>query len=219
MAANGVALKKRTQKFYEVVHRRRAAEGSFTGEPIAEEVLMRILTAADAAPSVGYSKPWDFVLIRDGATRRAFSEHVQEERAAYAQTLPPDRAALFTGLTIEAITESTLSIAVTYDPLRGGPNVLGRATIDDAGLYSVCMAIENLWLAATAEDLGVTIVTFFREPVARGLLGLPDAVRPVCWLCLGPVATVADRPQLQRRGWRRNRPLREAIHHERWQPR
>ena len=81
--------------------------------------------------------------------------------------------------------ESSLSIVVTYDPQRGGPAVLGRHAIADAGLYSVCLAIQNLWLAATAEELGVGWVSFYREPFLRGLLGIPAGIRPVAWLCLG----------------------------------
>ena len=112
--------------------------------------------------------------------------------------------------------ESTLSVVVTYDAGRGAPAVLGRHAIADAGLYSVCLAIQNLWLAATAEGLGVGWVSFYREPFVSELLGIPDGVRPVAWLCLGPVSHLEETPDLERHGWRQRRPLSEAIHHERW---
>lgn len=105
---------------------------------------------------------------------------------------------------------------VTYDPQRGSPAVLGRHAIADAGLYSVCLAIQNLWLAATAEGLGVGWVSFYREPFVRELLGIPAGVRPVAWLCVGPVSRLADEPDLERHGWRRRRPLADALHHDRW---
>jgi len=201
---------------YDVIHRRRDVRAEFTGEPIPDDVLGRILTAAHAAPSVGLSQPWDFILVGDPAVRRAFHGHVQHERAAFAATLTGAAADRFARIKIDGVLESSLSIVVTYDPERGGPAVLGRHAIADAGLYSVCLAIQNLWLAATAEDLGVGWVSFYREPWLRRLLGIPPAIRPVAWLCLGPVTRLQATPDLERHGWRRRRALDAAIHHDRW---
>ncbi|MDQ1652110.1 MAG: 5,6-dimethylbenzimidazole synthase [Cryptosporangiaceae bacterium] len=201
---------------YDVIHRRRDVRGEFSGKPIPEEVLHRILSAAHAAPSVGLSQPWDFVLVRDLDTRRAFHEHVHAERAAFAATLTGDQADRFARIKIDGIAESTLSIVVTYDAERGGPAVLGRHAIADAGLYSVCLAIQNLWLAATAEGIGVGWVSFYREPWLRELLSIPATIRPVAWLCLGPVTHLETVPDLERHGWRRRTPLEQAIHENRW---
>lgn len=201
---------------YDLIHRRRDVRAQFTGAPIPDEVLHRVLTAAHAAPSVGLSQPWDFVLVRDPALRRAFHDHVQHERAAFAATLSGADADRFARIKIDGVLESSLSIVVTYDPERGGPAVLGRHAIADAGLYSVCLAIQNLWLAATAERLGVGWVSFYREPFVRRLLGIPDGIRPVAWLCLGPVTHLETVPDLERHGWRRRRPLDTVIHHDRW---
>lgn len=203
-------------RFYDVVHRRRDVRSQFTGEPIETGALERILAAAHAAPSVGLSQPWDFILIEDPATKAAFKAHVAEERERFALALSPKRAERFAEIKIEGIEEATLSIVVTYDPSRGSPGVLGRHAIPDAGLYSVCLAIENLWLSATAEGLGMGWVSFYRQEFLSTLLALPSVVRPVAWLCLGPVTHLEAAPDLERQGWRSRRPLAEALHLERW---
>ncbi len=203
-------------ELYDVINRRRDVRGQFTGAPVDDGVLLRVLGAAHAAPSVGLSQPWDFVVVRDQAIRRRFRAHVQDERANFAATLDATQADTFAPIKIEGILEASLGIVVTYDPQRGSPAVLGRHAIADAGLYSTCLAIQNLWLAATAEDLGVGWVSFYREPFLRELLSIPDHVRPVAWLCLGPVTHLESVPDLERHGWRSRRPLRDAIHQDRY---
>ncbi len=199
---------------YDVIERRRDVRGQFTGADVSNDVLHRILAAAHSAPSVGLSQPWDFVVIRDPGIRSAFRRHVSEERAAFASSLDASRAQTFSRIKIEGILESSLGIVVTYDSGRGAPSVLGRHTIADAGLYSTCLAIQNLWLAATEEGLGVGWVSFYREDFLRELLSIPAAVRPVAWLCLGPVTHLEPVPDLERDGWRSRRPLEDAIHYE-----
>ncbi|HEX9506215.1 MAG TPA: 5,6-dimethylbenzimidazole synthase [Acidimicrobiia bacterium] len=201
---------------YQIIHRRRDVRAQFTGAALVADSITRILTAAHAAPSVGLTQPWDFILIEAAATKHEFWHHVTEERAAFAAVLDAERAARFSDIKIEGILESSLSIVVTYDPDRGAPAVLGRHAIADAGLYSVCLAIENLWLAATAEGYGVGWVSFYREPFLRQLLGIPEPIRPVAWLCIGPVTHLEERPDLERHGWRTRRALDTAIHYERW---
>ncbi|AGL14748.1 5,6-dimethylbenzimidazole synthase [Actinoplanes sp. N902-109] len=201
---------------YDIIHTRRDVRGQFTGAPIAPAVLDRVLTAAHAAPSVGLSQPWDFVLIEDPAVRSRFHEHVRHERDVFAATLDAEAAQRFARIKIDGILESTMSIAVTYDPSRGSPAVLGRHAIADAGLYSVCLAIQNLWLAATAEGLGVGWVSFYREDFLSGLLGIPTGIRPVAWLCLGPVTHLEPAPDLERHGWQTRRPLADFLHSNRW---
>ena len=134
----------------DVIHRRRDVRGQFTGEPIAPDSLDRILTAAHAAPSVGLSQPWDFIVIGDRGLRESFHRHVRAERDLFAATLDVEAADRFSRIKIDGVLESTLSIVVTYDADRGSPAVLGRHAIADAGLYSVCLAIQNLWLAASS---------------------------------------------------------------------
>jgi 5,6-dimethylbenzimidazole synthase len=201
---------------YDVLFRRRDTRAEFTGEPVAPEALDRILTAAHAAPSVGLSQPWDFVLVTDLTTRQAFRDHVTAERTVFADQLNTEQAGRFAKIKVEGILEAGLGIVVSYDPDRGAPAVLGRHAIADAGLYSVCLAIQNLWLAATAEGLGVGWVSFYREDFLRQLVGLPDTLRPVAWLCVGPVSELPTTPDLERHGWRQRSPLTSVVHHGRY---
>ncbi|HTZ10572.1 MAG TPA: 5,6-dimethylbenzimidazole synthase [Acidimicrobiales bacterium] len=202
--------------FYDVVHRRRDVRAEFSGEPVDEVVLARVLGAAHSAPSVGLSQPWDFVLVSEPGLRRAFWEHVQQERSTFAASLEGERAERFAGIKIDGILEASLSVVVTYDPARGAPGVLGRHAIADAGLYSVCLAIENMWLACTAEGWGMGWVSFYRESFLRRLLGIPESIRPVAWLCVGPVSALQDTPDLERHGWRARASLGAALHLDRW---
>ncbi|MCL5052912.1 MAG: 5,6-dimethylbenzimidazole synthase [Gammaproteobacteria bacterium] len=198
--------------FYQVIFGRRDVRGQFTGAELDSGVLGRVLAAAHGAPSVGMSQPWDFVLVESEGTRRAFYEHVYEERTTFESMLDDDARERFQRIKIEGILEASLGIVVTYDPQRGSPHVLGRHAIDDAGLYSVCLAIENLWLAATAESIGVGWVSFYREDFLADLVGLPANIRPIAWLCLGPVTHFEQIPDLERLNWQARRPLRPHVH-------
>ncbi|NQE90735.1 5,6-dimethylbenzimidazole synthase [Nocardia terpenica] len=201
---------------YEVIRRRRDVRAEFSGEIVEDATLLRILDAAHRAPSVGNSQPWDFVIVRDPATLAAFAAHVADKRIEFHDALPPERARTFEPIKIEGITESGTGIVVTHADERGGPQVLGRATVPETGLYSTILAIQNLWLAATAEGVGVGWVSFYDEPFLTDLLELPAGVRPVAWLCVGPVHELQEVPDLERFGWRSRRPLDAAIHWERY---
>lgn len=202
--------------FYDVVYRRRDVRAQFNGGPVDPEVLARVLKAANAAPSVGMSQPWDFVLVEDVSIRSKFAEHVEAERVAFANLLDRERLKTFGKIKIEGILDSSLGIVVTYDSKRGAPAVLGRNTIDDAGLYSVCLAIENLWLAATAEGMGVGWVSFYKEEFLSDLMGLPDSVRPIAWLCFGPITHFEETPDLERFGWQSRRSLQHRVFSNRY---
>lgn len=204
---------------YDVINRRRDTRREFTGQPVDPDALGRVLAAAHCAPSVGMSQPWDFVLVRSPETLAAFRSHVAGERDEFAATLSDERAETFNTIKVEGIVESGLGIVVGYDPTRGGPNVLGRHAIADAGLYSVVCAIQNLWLAATAEGLGVGWVSFYREEFLGELVGFPAHVRPVAWLCVGSVSELPEVPDLERFGWRHRSPLDGVLHDERYRPR
>ena len=205
-----------SQDLYDVIARRRDVRAEFSGETVDLGALRRVLDAAHSAPSVGHSQPWDFVLVFDDEKRDAFARHVELERRAFARQLDGERRERFERIKVEGVRESGLGVVVTHDQSRGGQHVLGRHAIADTGLYSTCLAIQNLWLAATAEGLGVGWVSFYREEFLADLVGLPDGVRPVAWLCLGPVRHLQAVPDLVRHGWRTGRSLDEAIHFETW---
>ncbi|WP_084509632.1 5,6-dimethylbenzimidazole synthase [Nocardia pseudovaccinii] len=199
---------------YEAIRMRRDVRAEFTGDLVDDATLWRILDAAHRAPSVGNSQPWDFIVVREHATLRKFADHVAQKRIEFRDALPPERAATFDPIKIEGITESGTGIVVTYDHDRGGPQILGRATVPETGIYSAVLAIQNLWLAATAEQIGVGWVSFYDAEFLTDLVGLPDGIRPVAWLCVGPVAEFQRVPDLERFGWRTGRPLTEAVHQE-----
>lgn len=200
----------------EIICRRRDVRAEFTGEPLGDEELRSLLEAAHAAPSVGNSQPWDFVVVRDRDLLDRFATHVAQCRLDYADSLDPDRRQTFNPIKIEGIRESGLGVVATYDPTRSGPNVLGRHTITDAGVFSVVCAIQNLWLMAAALGIGVGWVSFYREPFLKGLLGIPEHVRPVGWLCVGHVTRLQEVPDLIRLGWNDRISLDDLIHHDRW---
>ncbi|MGW7679736.1 5,6-dimethylbenzimidazole synthase [Kribbella sp. NPDC054772] len=203
-----------------VVHRviaeRRDVRRGFLDVPIDDDLLTRVLEAAHRAPSVGLSQPWDFLLIRDLATRRKVHDLAIEQRDAFAASLPEDRRSAFDGLKIEAILDTPLNIAVTCDPGRGGRHVLGRHADPRTTWFSAAIAIQNLWLAARAEGLGVGWVSFFEPAEVAAVLDLPAHIELVGYLCVGYVDEFAAAPELVRSGWARRRPLTWAMHHEEW---
>ena len=202
--------------FYETLFARRDVRAQFAGGTIDSETLTRVLTAAHAAPSVGLSQPWDFILVTDTAIRTQFQAHVEERRDEFAAKLSPERAAAFSPIKIEGILEAATGIVVTCDPRRGAPRILGADTITATTVYSVCLAIQNLWLAATAEGLGVGWVSFFEQSFLTELVGLPEPVFPVAWLCVGPISHRETTPDLERLAWAARLPLEKITHRNRW---
>ncbi|RQM32239.1 5,6-dimethylbenzimidazole synthase [Rhodococcus ruber] len=199
---------------YDVIRARRDVRAEFTGERVDEQVLWRVLGAAHAAPSVGNTQPWDFVVVRDPQRLAEFADHVAGCRRAFADSLPEDRRRTFDPIKVEGIVESGTGIVVTYDPSRGGRHILGRHTVDDVGVFSAVLSIQNLWLAATVEGLGVGWVSFYDEAFLADFVGARPPVRPIAWLCVGPVTRLQDVPDLERFGWRTGRPLADAVHAE-----
>jgi 5,6-dimethylbenzimidazole synthase len=179
-------------------------------------LVARLLEAAHHAPSVGFMQPWDFVLIRDTSTRRRIKGLFDEANEEAACRYSGERAALYRSLKLEGILDAPLNLCVTCDRGRGGPHVLGRATVIDTDLFSTCLAVENLWLAARAEGVGVGWVSIL-DPIKLGaILELPAGIVPVAYLCLGYVEEFLEGPELEAKGWRERLPLCQLVHVDRW---
>jgi len=201
---------------HQVIRERRDIRNGFRPDPIPHEVLIRVLEAAHTAPSVGYSQPWDFVVIRSAKTRQKMHRLAERQRDVYADSLPKGRAKQFKEIKIEAILETPVNIVVTADRTRGGRHTLGRHTQPQMAPYSAALAVENLWLAARAEGLGVGWVSFFDEEEMVRELGLPEHLEVVAYLCVGFVDSFPDEPELQQQGWAKKRPLSWVVHEEQY---
>ncbi|MFJ8624492.1 nicotinate-nucleotide--dimethylbenzimidazole phosphoribosyltransferase [Kitasatospora sp. NPDC093550] len=201
---------------HQVIRERRDIRNGFRPDPIPHEVLIRVLEAAHTAPSVGYSQPWDFVVIRSAKTRKRMHALAERQREAYADSLPKGRAKQFKEIKIEAILETPVNIVVTADRTRGGRHTLGRHTQPQMAPYSAALAVENLWLAARAEGLGVGWVSFFDDEQLVRELGLPEHLEVVAYLCVGFVDSFPDEPELEQQGWAKKRPLSWVVHEEQY---
>ncbi|WP_399093696.1 nicotinate-nucleotide--dimethylbenzimidazole phosphoribosyltransferase [Streptomyces sp. BBFR2] len=199
---------------HRVMRERRDIRNGFRPDPIPNDVLLRVLEAAHTAPSVGHSQPWDFVVIRSAETRERMHQLATDQRKAYAESLPKGRAKQFRELKIEAILDTPVNIVVTADPTRGGRHTLGRHTQPQMAPYSSALAVENLWLAARAEGLGVGWVSFFDERQMVTELGLPEHLEVVAYLCVGYVDEFPEEPELMQAGWAERRPLSWVVHEE-----
>ncbi|MGM0411875.1 MAG: 5,6-dimethylbenzimidazole synthase [Pseudomonadota bacterium] len=187
----------------------------FRPDPVDEATLQRLLEAAHRAPSVGYMQPWRFIRITDPARRETIHALVEAERKRTADAMG-ERAEEFLRLKVEGIRESGELLAAALMPGRE-EYVFGRRTLPEMDLASVACAIQNLWLAARAEGLGMGWVSLFDPEALRRELAIPEGGRPVALLCLGHVDAFYDRPMLEQEGWDRRRPLEELVHTDAWQ--
>ncbi len=196
---------------YRAIYTRRDIRRQFRPDPIPPAILARILGAAHHAPSVGFMQPWNFIVVQDTAIRRAIREAFLRERDRAAQFYDEPRRSLFLSLKLEGIMEAPLNLCVTCDPGRGGPHVLGRSAVPETDLFSTCCAIQNLWLAARAEGAGVGWVSIIQPEELKAILGIPERVLPVAYLCLGYATEFPDQPDLARVGWRDRLPLGDLV--------
>ena len=189
----------------------------FRSEPIGEKALFRILGAAHAAPSVGLMQPWNFILIDSLDIRQEIKSSFAAVNAREQSKLEGDpRNELYGSLKLEGILEAPLNIAVTCDHSRGGPFVLGRAPMPRTAAYSVCLAIENLWLAARVEGVGVGWVSILDPEAVAKILGLPAEVELIAYLCIGYPIEFRPRPLLEEVGWRNREELQPFVFANRW---
>ncbi|MDB4888050.1 MAG: nicotinate-nucleotide/dimethylbenzimidazole phosphoribosyltransferase [Gemmatimonadetes bacterium] len=201
---------------YDVIAKRRDIR-NFRPDPVPDEVLHRILTAAHQAGSVGLMQPWDFIVVRREETRRRAYEAFRRANERAARHFADDRAVAYGALKLQGVLDAPVAILVTCDTLRGGVHVLGRDTMPEMDRYSTCLAIQNLWLAARVEEVGVGWVSIVEPADLVSLFGLPSGVIPIAYLCVGYPVTFADAPMLETTGWRQRMPLEAVVHSERWQ--
>ena len=199
---------------YRVIAERRDVRRGFRPDPVPADVLGRVLAAAHQAPSVGFSQPWDFIVITDRARRERIAALARRHAGEFAADLPGARARAFDQLKIESILDTPVNIVVSCDRTRGGRHTLGRHAQPQTAEFSSVLAVANLWLAARAEGLGVGWVSFFDERELAAELGLPAHLEVIAYLCVGYVTSFAAEPELQSSGWARRRPVSWAVHAE-----
>lgn len=186
----------------------------FVPGELPDGLLPRLIEAACRAPSVGYMQPWRFVRITTPATRAALQRIVETERLATAAALP-SRSTEFLKLKIDGIAAATEVLVVSLMPDRE-PHILGRRTLPEMDLASVACAIQNMWLLARAEGIGLGWVSFFDPAAVATLLDMPESAHPVAILCLGPVAEFPTAPLLETKGWGQRLRQEEILFEERW---
>ena len=202
--------------FYKAIYSRRDVRSHFTSRPIEDEALSKILHAAHHAPSVGFSQPWNFILIKDIETKKKIKTSFEEEKNRSSQLVEEPKRSKYLSFKLEGILESPVNLCVTYDPSKFGPFVIGRSSIPEAGLYSVCCAIQNLWLAARTEGIGLGWVSILSNETLKENLELPEHVVPVAYLCLGYVDDFAEKPDLETAGWLPRLDLKDVVYFEKW---
>jgi 5,6-dimethylbenzimidazole synthase len=204
------------EAIYKVIRSRRDIR-RFLADAIPDEVLRRILQAAHLAPSVGFMQPWNFILITSAELRRQVKSLFESTNAREANRIDdPQRRELYTSLKLEGILEAPLNIAVTCDRRRDAPFVLGRAPMPETDILSTCLAVENLWLAARAEGIGVGWVSILDKRAVAELLRLPPGLELIAYLCVGYPTEFRPRPMLEEVGWKDRQALDALVFQNLW---
>lgn len=201
---------------YRAIYERRDIRSQFVPEPVPDRVLGRILDAAHHGPSVGFMQPWDFIVIRDEAVRRTIHDCFLEANRQAAERYQGERRELYDSLKLAGILEAPVNLCITCDRERPRGSGVGRQTDPATDLYSTVCAVQNLWLAARAESLGVGWVSILDFDRLRDVLSIPADVVPVAYLCVGYVSEFPARPELETAGWESREELARLIHFDRW---
>src|SRR5215468_4355066 len=202
---------------YKAIYERRDVRDHFLPASIPDDVLHKLLDAAHHAESVGFMQPWLFIVVRSTEVKERVKAIFDRANVAAAEVFEGERRQMYSRTKLEGIREAPLNICVTCDPSRNGPHVLGRNTIRETDVYSTCCAIQNLWLAARAEGVGVGWVSIFDPAELRTLLRIPSHVILVAYLCLGYVSDFLPRPQLETLGWLPRLPIDKLIYDDYWE--
>jgi 5,6-dimethylbenzimidazole synthase len=201
---------------YRAIFSRRDVRGQFRSEAIGDDALMRLLDAAHHAPSVGFLQPWNFLVVRDAEKKRQVAEIFAEANAEAAEMFPEERRDAYRSLKLEGITSAPINICVTCDRTRGGPVVLGATHMPDMDIFSTVCAVQNLWLAARAEGLGIGWVSILKEAEVKAIFNIPQEIRLIAYLCVGKVDGFFQTPELEQKGWRSRTPLAELVFEDSW---
>lgn len=201
---------------YRAIYERRDVRNEFLDVAVPQDVLCRILDAAHHAPSVGLMQPWNFIVIRDRDKRAAVYAAFESAAAAEELILPADRRAHYRELKLQGILRAPLNICVTCDRTRSGATGLGRTQQPDTDLLSTACAVQNLWLAARVEGVGIGWVSILREADLREIFHIPPEIAIVAYLCAGYVDQSYTRPELEVRRWAKRLPLEELLFEDSW---
>ncbi len=199
---------------YRAIYERRDIR-NFRNDPIPDDALARIIQSAHHGPSVGFMQPWDFILIKDAQVRGRVKDLFQRERQAASCFFDEPRRSQYLSFKLEGILEAPVNVCVTCDPTRAD-EVLGRNSIPETDVYSTCCAIQNLWLAARCEGIGVGWVSILKPRQLHQILGIPAHILPVAYLCLGYPTEFYEQPELETAGWRERLPVDPLIHLDGW---
>ena len=201
---------------YRAIYERRDIRAHFLPDPVPDDVLGRLLDAAHHGPSVGFMQPWDFIVIRDRAVREAVQQCFLEANGRAAETYDGERRTLYDNLKLAGIVDAPMNLCITCERGRARGAGLGRQTDPSTDLYSTVCAVQNLWLAARAESVGVGWVSILDFDALKNLLGIPPAVTVVAYLCVGYVSEFPSRPDLEVKGWEQRESLARLVHYDRW---
>jgi 5,6-dimethylbenzimidazole synthase len=199
---------------YRAIATRRDVRRGFIDRPLPDELLQRLLAAAHSAPSVGLMQPSRFIVIRELATRTAVHDIFARANAQAAATYEGTQAAQYAGLKLEGILEAPQNLCVLCDTRSERGHRLGRHTMPETAAYSTVCAVQNLWLAARAEGVGVGWVSILDPASLRAVLRIPEHILPVAYLCVGYVDAFAAEPELERTGWEKRMPLETAVSYD-----
>jgi 5,6-dimethylbenzimidazole synthase len=204
--------------FYKILFSRRDVRSHFIKKDIPLTTILRIINAAHHAPSVGYSQPWNFILIKEEQTRKKIKNSFLGEHEKAIRLLENNKIKQnkYKSLKLEGILESNLNLCVTYDYTRFAPFIIGKTSIPETGIYSVCCAIQNLWLAARAEEIGMGWVSIISNRELKKILDIPKYIKPIAYLCLGYVSEFSQTPDLEKSKWLKRLALNEIIYLEKW---
>ena len=201
---------------YKTIFSRRDVRSDFTKQTVPDDVIKRILTAAHHAPSVGFMQPWDFIVVSDIEAKKQIKQGFDESNAESKKMFNGEQQSKYQQFKLEGILEAPLGICVTCDRNRNGPVVLGKTIKAEMDLYSSVCAVQNLWLAARAENLGVGWVSIIEDDILRNALGIPNNIEIIAYLCIGYVSKFKGKPELESAGWLPRRSVDKAIHYNKW---